>query len=133
MAAPVVHFEINAANAEQAQKFYADLFGWKINANNPMGYGLVKTGTKMGINGGIGKAEQGNPFVTVYAQVKNPQEYLDKAVALGAQVVVPVTVVPKMATYALFRDPDGNLVGIIEGRQAPRKKKAARHRRKQRR
>jgi hypothetical protein len=45
MANPVVHFEIMAReNVDQVRKFYADIFDWKIDANNPMNYGLVETG-----------------------------------------------------------------------------------------
>lgn len=126
MAAPVVHFEINARDAKRAQEFYANLFGWKINANNSIRYGLVDTGVKMGINGGIAQAEGEKPFVTFYAQVENPRKYLDKAVDLGAKVVVPVTVIPNMVTFALFADPDGNLVGIVEGTQTTSTRKTAR-------
>src|SRR5207245_7378541 len=41
MAHPVTHFEVNARDAKAAQKFYGDLFGWKIDTNNPMDYGMV--------------------------------------------------------------------------------------------
>ena len=41
---PVVHFEVSSADAEKAQKFYGDLFGWHIDANNPMNYGMVDLG-----------------------------------------------------------------------------------------
>jgi len=40
---PVVHFEIQSKKAEELQGFYSDLFGWSINADNPMNYGIVKT------------------------------------------------------------------------------------------
>lgn len=146
MTAPVVHFEVNARNARRAQEFYANLFGWKIDANNPMGYGVVDTGLKIGINGGIGQVEGDKPpFVTFYAAVEDPQAYLDKAVSLGATVITPVTEVPNMVTYALFADPEGNRVGVVKGRQSlpkakprksisrksvSRKKKASRRRRR---
>jgi predicted enzyme related to lactoylglutathione lyase len=132
MGAPVVHFEINARNAKQAQKFYSQLFGWKIDARNPIGYGLVDTGVKMGINGGIAQAEGEKPFVTFYVQVEKLQRYLDKAVRLGAKVVVPVTVIPNMVTFALFADPDGNFVGIVEGPQTTRKGNATRGKKRSR-
>ena len=40
---PVVHFEVQSADAAKAQKFYGDLFGWHIDASNPMNYGMVDT------------------------------------------------------------------------------------------
>jgi predicted enzyme related to lactoylglutathione lyase len=122
MGAPVVHFEINARDGKKAQTFYADLFGWHIDANNPIGYGLVNTGVKTGINGGIGQVEAGKlPFVTFYAAVADPQASLDKAVSLGGKVVLPVTEIPNMVTLALFADPEGNIVGIVKDTMPPPK------------
>src|SRR4051794_2142707 len=51
---PVVHWEIQAQNPGKMQRFYADAFGWKIDANNPMQYGLVDSKGARGIGGGIG-------------------------------------------------------------------------------
>lgn len=120
MGAPVVHWEINSRDAQKAFDFYSKLFDWKISQIESMQYGLVDTGVKMGINGGISKVEEGaTSFVTMYVQVEDPQAYLDKAVGLGARVIRPVTEVPNMVTYALFADPDGNTVGIVKGPQKP--------------
>ncbi|MBI4430048.1 MAG: glyoxalase [Ignavibacteriales bacterium] len=135
MGAAVTHFEINARDGKKMQEFYSALFGWKIDANNPINYGLVNTGLKMGIQGGIGQIEAGKqPFVIFYVQVEKPQEYLDKAVSMGATVVLPITVVPNMVTYGIFSDPEGNMVGIVEGPQkdlkpAKAKKPSARKKR----
>ena len=53
MGNPVVHFEIGGKNAKKLNDFYAKNFGWKIDANNPMKYGIVATGSDKGIPGGI--------------------------------------------------------------------------------
>lgn len=53
MAAPVTHFEVMARDGKRAYDFYANLFGWKVDVVEG-GYGMVDTGVKMGINGGIG-------------------------------------------------------------------------------
>lgn len=41
MGKPVVHFEIHVKDAEKAYAFYRELFGWKIDPDNPMSYGFV--------------------------------------------------------------------------------------------
>jgi len=41
---PVVHWEINARDPKTLHGFYSELFGWKINADNPMGPGPNDTG-----------------------------------------------------------------------------------------
>ena len=50
---PVMHWEISGKNAKKLHDFYTKLFGWEVNADNPMNYGLVDTHSKGGINGGI--------------------------------------------------------------------------------
>ena len=41
MAQPVVHFEVHGKNGKKSQEFYSKLFGWTVDSNNPMNYGLV--------------------------------------------------------------------------------------------
>ena len=113
---PVAHFEIIGPDGPALQKFYADLFNWKVDANNDWQYGLVESGGEGGIGGGIA-ADQGSDGhrVTVYAQVDDPQAYLDKAVELGATVVLPVMAMGEgMPTIAMFSDPAGNVTGLMK-------------------
>ena len=42
MGAPVIHFEIMGGEGTQLETFYRELFGWKINSNNPMKYVLSR-------------------------------------------------------------------------------------------
>ena len=123
MAAPVVHWEINAKDGKRAQEFYASLFDWKINADNPMNYGLVDTGSKEGARGGIGQNSdsQPGPSVTFYVQVNDLQAYLAKAESMGGRTIVPPTEIPGMVTFAQFADPEGNVIGLLKAMQQPRK------------
>ena len=115
MAGRVVHFEILGQNPEALNKFYKNLFDWEIDANNPMNYGMVKSGGEGSIGGGIGKDEGDHPgHATFYVQVDNPQSHLDKVVELGGKVIVPLTEIPNMVTFALFQDPEGNTIGIVK-------------------
>ncbi len=108
----VVHFEINARDPKALHSFYGSLFGWKINADNPMNYGIVQAGPG-GINGGIGPAE-GIPFVTFYVRVPDLEAALSKVGQLGGRTVVPPTHIPDMVTYAVFTDPEGNRIGLVK-------------------
>jgi uncharacterized protein len=125
MGAPVVHWEINSNDAERLQAFYSKLFDWKINSKNPMRYGLVNTGNKSGANGGIGPNDpnQPGPAVTFYVAVRDLQQALSKAVGLGGTIVMPPTEIPNMVTMAMFRDPDGNVIGMVKDQPMPKKKK----------
>ncbi len=108
--ARVVHFEIMATDGEAAKRFYASLFGWKINSENPMSYGLVEA-EEGGIGGGITGGDHN--AATFYIAVDDLEGTLRKAESLGGSVIVPVTVVPNMVTFAQFADPFGNVIGLV--------------------
>ena len=119
MGAPVVHFEIMGGKANELETFYRELFGWRIESNNPMKYGVVDTGGGPGsINGGVGSSNDGNRRVSVYARVENLQVALDRAERLGGKTVLPPTEVPGGPKLAMFADPAGNITGLLLGKQA---------------
>jgi predicted enzyme related to lactoylglutathione lyase len=116
MGNPVVHFEIWGSDAKALTDFYGGLFDWKIDSNNPMDYGVVDAGGRAsghGIDGGITASVTG-PGTLFYIEVEDPQAYLDRIVAAGGKVVKEVTEVPNMVTFALFSDPQGNVVGLVK-------------------
>lgn len=116
MGRPVVHFEINAKDSKKLGSFYSEMFDWKIDINNPMGYGLVDTGGEGGIGGGIGQSDGNAPsYLSVYVQVDDLQAYLDKAEKLGAKTLVAPTEIPNTVTFAMFQDPEGNMIGLLKG------------------
>ena len=114
MGNPVVHWEIAAKDYPKAKEFYGKLFDWEIDDNNPMNYGMVKTGD--GLCGGLFKAEGDTPnYVAFYVEVDNLQKHLDKAIELGGAQVVPPTPIPGIGAFAMFSDLDGNVIGIFKG------------------
>ncbi len=104
-----------AKDGKALQKFYADAFGWNIDTNNPMDYGMIEAQSEHhSIGGGIGPSEQGN-YVTVYIEVDDIAAYLAKVESLGGKTLVPATEIPNMVTFAMFSDPAGNMVGLVKG------------------
>jgi uncharacterized protein len=120
MVNPVVHFEIGAADDQPLVEFYGELFGWGLRAVPGVGYTLVDTRGGGGINGGIGRSRTGQAWSTFFVEVDDPQAFLDRAEALGGRTVLPVNELPGMATFAMFDDPDGLLVGLVQGEEASR-------------
>ena len=117
MGRPVVHFEILGKDAKKLQDFYAKLFDWKIDANNPMSYGLVEPnegGPLPGPGGGIAASMDGRSYVTVYVQVVDLNETLKQAERLGGKAVMQPMDVPGGPTIAQLADPEGNLIGLIK-------------------
>lgn len=112
MGRPVIHWEIGAKDAARMREFYAALFDWEIDANNPLEYGTVRTG-RGGIDGGIMSAKGEETYLTVYVQVTDLQIYLDRAESLGGRAVLPPTPIPGVGAIAAFRDPEENLIGLF--------------------
>jgi len=116
MGAPVAFFEIISGDAERAQKFYGELFGWQAEGDPAMGgYALVDTGAGEGaIGGGIGAVDDGDTAgVRVYMRVDDLEAYLDRAEKLGGTRIAPPTDLPGgYGQIAILADPDGNRVGL---------------------
>jgi len=115
VAYPVTHFEINAQDAAATQKFYKDLFGWGIDTNNPENYGMIDTKNEgTGINGGIGASRHGKSWVTFYVETDDPAATLAKAERLGGTRVMEPMDAGGNVVYALFADPEGNVIGLAK-------------------
>jgi predicted enzyme related to lactoylglutathione lyase len=112
MGTTVVHVEVVCKDGPALQKFYQDVFGWKLDTDNPGGYGMYRQ--EGGLTGGIGATpDGGSGHVTFYVHTDDPQGVLDKATANGGRVIMPLTEVAPETTVALFADPEGHVVGIM--------------------
>jgi uncharacterized protein len=117
MGQPVVHFEVIGKDGAALQSFYADLFGWKIDTDNPMNYGVVHGdgGEGTGIGGGIGTGPEGYPgHVTFYIGVPDVEAALAKAEGLGGSRVMGPEKVMEEIEIGLFNDPEGHLIGVVK-------------------
>lgn len=111
---PVVHFEVLGKDTEATQSFYASIFDWPMEKVMDS-YAMVKPGGETGINGGVGATMSGAPgHSTFYVEVDDLQATLEKIEAAGGSTVQPPMDVPNGPSIALFRDPDGNLVGLVK-------------------
>ena len=108
----VVHVEIPAENAEAAGKFYADLFGWKIQSVPEMNYVMWEDGT--GAGGGFPQVSEDSPAgrVLIYIDSDDIEADLKKVAQLGGKVLHPKTEIPQMGWYAILEDPTGNALGL---------------------
>lgn len=120
MGQPVAHFEIIGKDAQKLQSYYSDLFGWEINADNPMNYGIVQRDGNVsddgtGIGGGIAAGPEGyDGHVTFYIAVPDVEAALVKAEGLGgARVMGPETVMESIE-IGHFTDPEGHLIGVVK-------------------
>jgi len=120
MGQPVVHFEVVGKDAQKLNSYYSELFGWEIDANNEMRYGMVaregNTGRDgVGIGGGIGAGPEGyGGHVTFYVAVPDVEEALQKAESLGGERIMGPETIMDRITLGHFKDPEGHLIGLVQ-------------------
>jgi len=119
MANPVMWFEIMGKDSAGLQRFYREVFAWKLTPPvKEMGNYSMLERPDTGIGGGIG---EGDARVSVYVETPDPQRFVDKAVAAGATVLMPVTQITPTTTVAMLMDPAGNTFGVMKPPPAQRK------------
>jgi predicted enzyme related to lactoylglutathione lyase len=123
---PITHFEIPADNIERAKKFYEKIFDWKIEKYDDKDeeYYFVMT-TEVGddewtpkepgaINGGLVKREMPDESFVNYVIVDS----IDKTCKLieknGGKMVVQKTKMGEWGWWAVFKDTEGNVLGLYE-------------------
>jgi predicted enzyme related to lactoylglutathione lyase len=119
MGYPVVHFEVIGKDGEKLRDYYAELFDWEINADNPMNYGVIARegnvdSDGVGIGGGVAGGPEGyGGHVTFYVEVPDIEESLKKAESLGgSRIFGPDEVLPGLE-LGQFTDPEGHVIGLM--------------------
>lgn len=107
-----VHFEIPTDDLERAKKFYAELFGWKIERYpGPMEYWMITTTNEKGekaVDGGMMQRQNPQQPITNYIGIPSIDEYAVKVEKLGGKVVVPKMAVPGIGYFAVCLDTENN-------------------------
>ena len=121
MGQPVVHFEVVGKDGEKLQRYYAELFDWKVDSDNPMNYGMVAredneaADGNLGIGGGIGQGPEGyEGHVTFYVAVPDVEAALQRAESLGGTRVMGPENIMDMVELGQFKDPEGNVIGVVK-------------------
>jgi len=104
--APIVFFDIAGPDGPRLQKFYNELFAWKI-----AGDGTFAAPVTPPLSGVIRQ----DPAATVfYIGVEDVNATLKRIVANGGTIVFPRLEVPGRVIIGMFKDPAGNQVGLVE-------------------
>src|SRR5262249_54271882 len=114
MGQPVVHFEVTGKDGEKLAHYYSELFGWEIDVENPLKYGVVDrdgntTTDGVGIGGGVGQAPDGSEGnVTFYVEVPDIEATLKQAESLGGSRIFGPSAIPGTdVVLGQFNDPEG--------------------------
>jgi predicted enzyme related to lactoylglutathione lyase len=117
MGNPVTHWQILSTQPDRLEAFYETLFGWRVSADNPLGYRTVDTQADAGIHGGIWPVSptEGRSLVQLFIRVDDVDACVRRAVELGGRVVVPRQVLPRGDEMAVVVDPDGLPFAVFRG------------------
>jgi len=125
--ARVIHFEIHASDPEALIDFYTALLGWHFLKQEAMDYWLIETGpdAEPGINGGLVRrpvagptdSQAVNAFICT-VQVESLDETLSTNERLGGVVALPKMPVPGVGWLSYVKDPDGNILGLLQPEEA---------------
>jgi len=113
----VVHFEIDAEDPERAIMFYEKVFGWKIEKwKGPIEYWLIMTGKQdePDIDGGLARRTEDEPSTVNTIDVPSIDEYIKKVENNGGSIIRPKMAVPGVGWMAYFKDPEGNIFGMMQ-------------------
>jgi hypothetical protein len=114
MSNPLCHFELMTGDAGKCQKFYETLFRWTFDNDSLPGYTLIHTGSDA--TGGIFARPAGSQgaCLNVYFKVTDIEATLKNVSDNGGKVLVPKTAIPSVGHFAMFADPEGVTVGIMQ-------------------
>jgi len=111
MAAPIVFFDIAGADLQSQKAFYETVFGWDVSADGHF------TAPATAPLAGLLRVEAEATFQperVIYLGVDDITATLETIAANGGEVVLPRMVVPGVVILALFTDPAGNRMGLVE-------------------
>ena len=124
---PVTHFEMPAKDKTRANKFYSNVFGWKLQQLGPeMGeymmahttetdaQGMIKT--PGAINGGFYSPTEDptSKAPSVVISVKDVNASMKQIAKNGGKVLGDPQEIPGVGMWASFLDTEGNRVSILQ-------------------
>lgn len=108
------HFELMTADPAKCRAFYEAVFDWQFDEGSMPGYTLVQTGSDP--TGAVFRKPDQAPgaCMNVYFQTDDIEGTLAKAKEQGAKVLVPKTEIPGAGHFAMFADPEGITIGLMQ-------------------
>ncbi len=113
-------FELATKGVEKAEKFYVDLFGWKVKKDQDAGMvyrEITNPGSAAPMGGLMELMPQHGPVPPhwkIYFTVNDCEGDVKRAKALGGKVLAPPMEIPKVGLFAVLADPAGASFAIIK-------------------
>jgi predicted enzyme related to lactoylglutathione lyase len=99
---------------QKAKAWYTSLTGINPYFDEPFYIGFDINGCELGLDPDMQKIKEGNQTV-IYWSVDDIHEAVEKAIAVGAEIVSPIQNVGGKIQVSTIKDPFGNHIGLIAG------------------
>jgi len=121
----ICYLEIPTGDISRSAEFYRRSFGWQIRQRDDGSTAFDDTVNEVSGTWVLDRAPAAAPGLVVYIMAANAAAAVDAVVSAGGEIVLPIDP-DATETFAWFRDPAGNVMGIYqqrglaetEGRQA---------------
>lgn len=113
----IMWLEIASTDIPASAKFYADLFDWPIVTDEQMDYTMTAfEGEETGVGfSPVDDAQGVAPgSVLVYVDVVDVDAAISRAKELGAPILLDKTEIPTVGWMAIFGDPGGNRIAVMQ-------------------
>ena len=104
--APIVFFDIAGPDGPRQQKFYRELFAWKIASDGSFSVPVTQP------LDGLIRPDPADKVI--YVGVDDITATLKQVVANGGTIQFPRLEVPGRVIIGMFKDPAGNSIGLVE-------------------
>ena len=112
----ITHIDIPVGDTQAATRFYGTLFGWDIQEYPGYeGYPMWQAPNKIS-GGGLAPRSEGFTQPRSYVEVDSIDDVLAQVTELGGEVRMAKAAIDAASWYASFVDPDGNEIGLFEGK-----------------
>ncbi len=112
MPAPIVFIDIVGPELPKQAAFYREVFGWQIGAGGD--FSVPATTPMRGVLRVEDPRENPTAERVIYLGVPDINATLAAVAVHGGKMVLPRLEVPNVAILALFTDPAGNRMGLVE-------------------
>jgi predicted enzyme related to lactoylglutathione lyase len=113
MAGQLVHFEVQAEDADRAAAFYRSVFGWEFQGMGmpDMDYRMVRTGENQG--GGLYQSDKRSGHLTVYFDTDDIDGSIRKVRENGGESDEKQPI-PGVGWFACAKDSEGNTFSLFQ-------------------
>jgi len=114
---PVVFWELATHDMEKTVEFFREVFEWKIEFNDRLGFYIIPetTSPNEALDGGIFTLKRAKlPFLTVFIQVEDIEEKAKLIQEKGGFIVDQPSEIPSGSKICLFNEPSGVTFAMLQ-------------------